>query len=164
MTKPLLTTTVLLHFASTVACGGNGPPPSPQSDMASSGSDMTMPPPGPSTLSIKYESPLVVTDSLKINGMFLPVGAWTQDLCTPVAGKNVLNCDLGSAAGATSLVLSLESKGGGVTTYSCTEQPCGSRNYQERGILTVTKMGSPLMATLVDNQQGCGCNHEYKLR
>lgn len=156
MTKTLMTCALVAALACVPGCGGsNGPPGSMQ--------DMNSPPP-PTTISIKYDSPLLVTESLRVNGMFLPVGPWTSDLCPTVIGADVLSCDLRVPAGATSVVLSIEAKGGGQVTYSCVEQPCGSRNYQELGTLTVSAMGMPLMAKLLGNDQGCGCNHVFALK
>lgn len=148
----LLTLALLAPVMLEAACGGDSPPPPPP----------PLPPPG-GTISIQYDSPLSVTDSLQVNGMILPAGPWVTGLCPTVMGADVLSCDVRLPAGATSVLLSVQAKGGGATTYSCTEKPCGSLTYQELGALSVKSGGAALTGALISNEQGCGCNHEFKL-
>jgi hypothetical protein len=103
------------------------------------------------------------TDTLQLNGMILPAGPWVTGLCPTAMASDTLACDLSIPVGATAVWLSVQVKGGSTTTYSCSEFPCGGKKYQELGRLSAKLDGTELMATLIDNQQGCGCNHEFKL-
>lgn len=115
----------------------------------------------PPKLSITYGSPYISTESIEINGMFLPTGPWITGLCK--SEDDPLSCTIKVPAGASSVLLSAHVRGDGAETWSCTESPCGSKAFSEVGALTVKLGTKKLKAELLANGLGCGCNHLFKL-
>jgi hypothetical protein len=115
----------------------------------------------PPKLSISYGSPYISSESIEINGMFLPTGPWTTGLCK--SDDDPLSCTIKVPAGAASVVLSAHVRGDGAEAWSCTESPCGSKAFSEVGALSVKLGTKKLKAELLANGLGCGCNHLFKL-
>lgn len=146
------------------ACGGGmtSPPPAPTDHSVDAG--VLGPPPSNNLLVVEYESPLYMTDSMALSFMWPQVdNNWYAARCKSDPGSKFLGCDLEIPTGATSVVLSVEVKGGVSTVYSCGEK-CGDKQYWENGSLTVKRGGRALASTLITNGTECGCNHQFSLR
>ncbi len=123
-----------------------------------------------SKLVVEYDSPYGVnTESLSVNGKFLPADQWKDGWCTAKNASRIV-CNVTIPAGATELVLSVKSILGsqhtnGSSMFSCGEEtPCSAGSYFPIGQLKVSLAGSRLHGEIAPNPPAHGgCNHKFVL-